>query len=350
MPVTRTPRPRVRRRRGLLAAVSLPLSLSLTLVACGGDDEPSEEASGPTEGTNTAGAVLLNGQWPLTGEKLEGALPDHPVYVVKIDNTSSSAPQVGLGSADLIVEELVEGGLTRLAVFYYQDLPDNVGPVRSMRASDIGIVKPAEATLLASGGAPGTVTRLNNAKITTLSEGAPGYSRDDSRPAPYNLFVSLKEVADANGKKWTAPKKTYFEFGDESEFAGDIPVTKMSATFSGGHTTEWTHTAKGWTRPNSFATPGKDFVADNVLLLEVKVGDAGYLDPAGNPVPETHFSGKGKGVLVHGDKALRVTWKKALRQSQLKLSTPGGKTVTVPAGHTWVELVPAKDGKIALKK
>ena len=63
-------------------------------------------------------------------------------------------PQVGLSDADLVTEELVEGGITRLAVSYYQTIPENVGPVRSMRATDIGIVQPLKATLVASGGAP----------------------------------------------------------------------------------------------------------------------------------------------------------------------------------------------------
>ena len=78
------------------------------------------------------------------------------MFVVKIDNSENSRPQVGLGRADLITEELVEGGSTRLAVFYYQHVPKLVGPVRSMRATDIGIVKPAKADLVASGGAPPT--------------------------------------------------------------------------------------------------------------------------------------------------------------------------------------------------
>jgi hypothetical protein len=333
----------------MLAAVSLPVVLALGLAACGDDEEP-EESSEPTQGTNTAGAVTLNGQWPLTGEKLEGALPEHPVYVVKMDNSTSSAPQVGLEQADLIVEELVEGGITRLAVFYYQDLPDQVGPVRSVRASDIGIAKPAAGTLVASGGAKRTVGRVERAGITIVSEGAPGFSRDSARPAPYNVFVDLPELSKDPGKDWKAPSKTYFEFGDESEFSGDITVKKMRAVFSGGHTTEWKYTDEGWTRPNSNAKKGDDFVADNVLLLEVKVGDAGYRDPAGNPVPETFFAGKGKGVLVHGDSAERVTWRKALKQSQLKLFSQDGKPVTVPVGRTWVELVPAKDGTIALSK
>ena len=48
---------------------------------------------------------------PLTGLVVKGKVPNHPVLAVKIDNSSNSAPQVGLGSADMVAEELVEGGL-----------------------------------------------------------------------------------------------------------------------------------------------------------------------------------------------------------------------------------------------
>jgi hypothetical protein len=335
--------------RRLTAALGLGLALSLTVAACGGDDdEPTAESTTtPAQSPATAGAVMLNGMWPLTGETLEGSLPDHPVYAVKIDNSSSSAPQVGLGSADMIVEELVEGGITRLAVFYYQDIPKTVGPVRSARASDIGIVKPVNATLVASGGARPTIRRLDASHIHTVTDGATGFYRETSRYAPYNLFMSLDKLAGEPDKGWKPPTRTYFEFGSADDFAGQIPVTRMDAVFSGGHTTEWAYSDKGWTRPNSYATAGDDFVADNVVLLEVKVGDAGYLDPAGNPVPETDFSGTGKGYLVHGDHAVKVTWRKGLKQSQLRL-TADGEEITVPAGHTWIELVPADSGSISL--
>ena len=61
------------------------------------------------------------------------------MFVVKIENTASGAPQYGLNKADMVIEELVEGGLTRLAALYYSDLPTKVGHVRSMRDTDIGI-------------------------------------------------------------------------------------------------------------------------------------------------------------------------------------------------------------------
>ena len=328
--------------------------LALTVAGCGGDGDSTQQASaathGPTDSTNTAVALVLNGQWPLTGGTLDGDPPARPVYVVKIDNTEASSPQVGLGSADMIVEELVEGGLTRLAVFFYQDVPADVGPVRSMRASDIGIVKPVAANLVASGGANPTIRRLATADVHTFTEGATGFYRDDTRSAPYNLFVKLSALAAHPPTDWRAPPAPYLPFGSADDFAGQIPVTSIAATFSGGHTTDWQYTDAGWTRPGSYAASGDDFVADNVLLLKVKVGDAGYLDPAGNPVPETEFFGSGEAVLVHGDKALKCTWSKQDKADALSLKTADGESVSVPAGHTWIELVPADSGSVTLGK
>ena len=43
--------------------------------------------------------------------------------------------------------------MTRLAAFYYSDIPGDVGPVRSMRASDIGIVSPVDGAMVTSGAA-----------------------------------------------------------------------------------------------------------------------------------------------------------------------------------------------------
>ena len=104
-------------RRVRLSAAVL-VAASLVLAGCGGDEEPSEDSPAAQE---IAGGSTLDSTWPLTGLPVEGddsAAQTHPVMVTKIDNTDSSAPQIGLGSADMVVEELVEGGLTRLAVFY----------------------------------------------------------------------------------------------------------------------------------------------------------------------------------------------------------------------------------------
>jgi hypothetical protein len=230
--------------------------------------------------------------------------------------------------------------LTRLAVFFYSELPEDAGPVRSLRATDIGIVKPVNSVVVASGGAKVTVNRLRAAGLKTLTEGADGFYREDSRHAPYNLMMRLK---DAKPGDWKPPVATYLPFGDAADFTGTRPVRKIATAFSGGRTTNFTLTDKGWVRPGSYAAKNDDFVADNVLILRVKMGDAGYLDPAGNPVPETILAGKGQAVLVHGGKALTCTWKKKGKGGTIQLLS-AGKKVTVPAGRTWIGLVPATGG------
>ncbi|MFL5170662.1 MAG: DUF3048 domain-containing protein, partial [Microvirga sp.] len=105
------------------------VALSLAVAACGGSDDSGEDA--PKGVVDSHGSEAPE-TWPLTGlEAKHGAAEDHPVLVLKMDNTEASAPQLGLGSADMVVEELVEGGITRLAAFYYSEVPGVVGPVRS---------------------------------------------------------------------------------------------------------------------------------------------------------------------------------------------------------------------------
>ena len=321
-----------------VVAVLLAFAMSLALAACGGDEEAKRPDSQPIEGGSRLAAL-----WPLTGEPVEGSTPKRPVLVTKIDNTSSSSPQLGLAKADLVTEELVEGGMTRLAVFFYRHLPKVAGPVRSMRASDIGIVKPAHGVIVASGAAPQTNRRLKQAGLTFFSEGGPGYFRDNSRRAPYNLMVDLPKLARTVKKKAVVPA-SYLPWGEESDFTGGRSARSLDAVFSRSHTTSWIYRKGKYHNDNSYADAKSRFVPDSVLVIRVRQDDAGYLDPAGNKVPETVYSGTGPMMLFHKGKVVRGTWSKGSRQTPIKLRTAAG-ALKVPAGHVWVELVPTdKDG------
>jgi hypothetical protein len=343
--------PRLSRPVALVAAATLTAA---TLTACGGDDSksaaPQADPSTPFTPEASEEEVVEPDNWPLTGlpvEKGDSAVQKHPILVTKIDNTSSSAPQVGLSQADLVVEELVEGGLTRLAVFFYSQVPDNAGPVRSMRASDIGIVPHNNATVVTSGAAQVTINRINSAKIPFIQEGGAGTYRETSRSAPYNLFVRLTDTAKSIRQPAVRPAD-YLPWGDGTDLPKGKKATTFAAAFSVGHRTEWSYDGEGYTNVNSNA--GDDqFPADTVLALQVKVGDAGYRDPAGNPVPETQFVGDGPAWLFHGGRVIRATWHKDELTSILSLKAKNG-TITVPAGHVWIELVPAGPGNVTWKK
>lgn len=336
-------------RRNLAILPVLALASSLALAGCGGgDDDTTQPAS---SGASPSASPEAPQTYPLTGLDVPAGGSDiekHPVLVVKMDNTYASSPQLGLGDADMVVEELVEGGLTRLAAFYYSALPSKVGPVRSMRASDIGIVSPVGADVVTSGAAPVTIRRIQAAGITFFGEGAKGFARDSSRSAPYNLFTDLKSTATLT----KAPKERpadYLPWGTEDDLPGGVPARTIAATFSGGHTTDWAYRGGSYVNTNSNAAENDQFSADTVLVLRVQVGDAGYLDPAGNPVPETKLLGKGQAMLFNGGRLVRGTWSKSDLDSPIELSTKAGE-LTVPAGHTWIELVPASGGNVTYRK
>lgn len=312
-------------------------ALSLSLAACGGL-RPGPAALPDSQ--PVAGGARLAALWPLTGEPVSGPTPSRPVLVTKIDNTASSQPQLGLDKADLVTEELVEGGSTRLAVFFYQNLPALAGPVRSMRASDISIVKPAHAAIVTSGAAPPTLRRIKDAKIPFFIEGAPGFFRDGNRQMPYNLMVKLPKLAEKLPTLAVVPA-SYLPWGKQSDFTGTgtRAARTVQVVFSRSHTTSWEFRGGKYHNQNSFAAVGQQFVPDSLLVVQVREGDAGYRDPAGNHVPETIYSGKGQMLLFHQGRVLRGTWTKSSRQAPVKLSTPAGP-LSVPAGHVWVELVP----------
>ena len=324
------------------AVVAALVAASLLLAGCGGgDDEEPPSESAPSEPTSSETSEPPEPTyWPLTGLERTTDAPKHPVIVTKVDNTSSSAPQVGLGSADLVVEELVEGGYTRLAAFYYSKVPANIGPVRSMRASDIGIV-PAGATVVTSGAAPITIKRINGAGIPWITEGAAGVYRETSRSAPYNLFARLGEISKRLKAKDEPP--AYLPWGTEADLPRGGKASTLTADF-GAHSTSWAFQQGGYVNTDSYAAQGDQFPADSVLVLRVAIGDAGYRDPAGYPVPETKFEGKGAALLFHGGRVIRGTWTKDGLTGAIELATKDGE-LTVPAGHVWVELVPAVNGK-----
>ena len=331
------------------AVVAALVASALLLAGCGGGDDeetPSESApSEPTSSETVTEAPPEPTYWPLTGLERTGNAPQHPVIVTKVDNTSSSAPQVGLGSADLVVEELVEGGYTRLAAFYYSKVPANIGPVRSMRASDIGIV-PEGATVVTSGAAQVTINRVNGAGIPWITEGDAGVYRETSRSAPYNLFARLGEIA--KRLKSSAEPPPYLPWGTKAALPRGGKASTLTADF-GAHSTSWQFQNGGYVNTDSYAAEGDQFPADTVLVLRVQVGDAGYRDPAGYPVPETKFEGKGAALLFHGGRVVRGTWTKDGLTGAIELATRGGE-LTVPAGHVWIELVPAVNGTLTFAK
>src|SRR5438309_8082921 len=100
--------------------------------------------------------------WPLSGVA-SGPVTARPALAVKIENSIDARPQTGLNSADLVYEEVVEGGITRFCAVFQSTVPPQVGPVRSVRPMDASIAGPLHGILAFSGGVRPYITAASNA-------------------------------------------------------------------------------------------------------------------------------------------------------------------------------------------
>ena len=141
----------------------------------------------------------------------------------------------------------------------------------------------------------------------------------------------------------------YLAWGKADATLGGQSATTLSASFPGGQqTTTWKYADGHYELVDGYAPADDSFVPDTVLVLRVKTSIAAYTDPLGNPVPETHFTGKGDALVFHGGKVLRGTWTKDGLDKTVSLSTKAGE-VKIPAGHVWIELVPKDGGDVTFE-
>lgn len=182
--VPRRPRCAHGRRRGVGVALMAGIALCGSVSCSSSDGSPTAVPSSSVTRSPTPSPTPVPPppvRWPLTG--LESSTPiDHPALAVKIENSVDARPQTGLGAADLVWEEVVQGGITRYVAVYHSTLPPEVGPVRSIRAVDPSIAAPLHGLFAFSGGQQAYIGGAAAAGLQLLSNDAGGARSSTSRP------------------------------------------------------------------------------------------------------------------------------------------------------------------------
>jgi hypothetical protein len=305
-----------------------------------------------------AGPVTDPHAWPLTGVPVD-AVSSRPALAVKIENSIDARPQTGLNAADIVWEEVVEGGITRFVAVYQSNLPEEIGPVRSVRPMDPAVAAPLHGLLAFSGGQPQYVDAVAAAGLQVLSNdaSADGFHRTPNRRAPHNIYAvpqTLLAQADAAHQASPAAQFAYPAAGQQpTAVAAGKPTTDLALTLSGVSHPHWTWNATDgrWLRSegNTAAVEvgGARLGATNVVVLRVDVVTTAARDPAGNPVPETVLDGSGKALVASAGHTVAATWTKGSVGDPVVLRQEDGDPVTLAPGTTWIELVPNRGGAVA---
>ncbi|HEV7864660.1 MAG TPA: DUF3048 domain-containing protein [Acidimicrobiia bacterium] len=320
---------------------------------------PPKPAPPPPQPPPQPKAVPKPGDSPLTGIGVGGYNTGHPALVVKIDNVGDARPQTGINEADVVIEEQVEGGFTRLAAVYHSTPADPVGPVRSARSTDIALLAPLYHPLFSYSGANRDFKELvrRSAMVDVGVENFPDkYYRDGKRRAPHNLMTNTSALHSLAAPDAQAPPPLFAYRGSDTR--PSEPDTRPVSRASGSwiykdkvRTTvsyDWNPGANGWTRIQNGAlhvdAAGRPVTPTNVIIQFVTYHDTGYRDSSGAEVPEADVVGAGDAWFLSAGYLSPATWSKGDKDEVTQYRGKDGKYARLLPGRTWVELVPIGRG------
>jgi hypothetical protein len=306
----------------------------------------------PTEPSTTTTAVTT----PTTSVPVAPAIPvapelgvpdptgqslARPALWAKIENTVDARPQTGLGQADVVYEQVTEGGITRFISLFNSEIPDVIGPIRSTRAMDSDVVAPLGGVFAYSGGIPQSVKLITQAPVAAVNETTAGAAmfRDRTKRAPHNLYGHANDLLQL-GDGQRVPVPPLFSYIASGQALAGEPVTAFTVGFDAPYGPTYTYDrASGlWSRSigsQPFVDEsGQQIAPTNVIVQFV---------PCCIDVPEGGIYltvGSGEAWVFSGGKMVRGTWSRDDRSQVTRFTDLNNQPISLTPGRTWVEFVP----------
>lgn len=336
----------------------------LGCTACGDKNDEdtsttSSTASSTSESTSESTTLPLGNMNPLTGEYGldDSAVGDRPIAVV-VENSAAARPQWGLSTPDVLIEGVVEGGITRMLLLYsdINEIP-KVGPIRSARHDFVEIAECFDSIFVHCGWSIYAEDKIKNDDVDNLN-GIQGYSkkffyRDSSRASKgtehtgYSKGSYISATVDSLDYR-TDVKSGYsnvLKFVSEgSEYAPSAACNKVSFRYSSSFKYSMTYNKEDgqyYTTLGSSARKDADGIHlnyKNVLLLYCKVTSMG--DSKGCIDMKLENSNSGYYISNGGYESISWTKTGSGSSSKLVINTADGKTLQMNPGNTYIALVP----------
>jgi hypothetical protein len=295
----------------------------------------------------TAAPVCLKGgEFP---KKMDEAAP---AVAVKVENDPAARPQSGLEKADVVYEEIVEGGITRFMAIFHCGDSKKVGPIRSARFDDPKIALPFTNTLAYSGANSIVQKELRKRRVMSITEGmkgAPLFRYPAGSISVHSVHADTKVLRKYVPKKADPPAFDVFRRGAVA--GGSKPAKLVKVNFEEGNAIEYAYKKGLWYRSEGgskfMAASGKQIAVPNLLIQEVRVDNSKTIvDIEGNPSPDIDLEGKGRALLFRNGKVVPGEWRIAKEGRPPRFVTKKGETMTFADGPIWIELVPSRKGNV----
>ncbi|HZJ27866.1 MAG TPA: DUF3048 domain-containing protein [Acidimicrobiia bacterium] len=322
----------------MTTAFALLAGFALVASACGAGG--SAKSAGSSSTTTT---TLAPPSAPLTGlVDPSGVAQGRGALIVKIENTPAARPQSGLELADVVYEEVVDGGITRLMAVFNSQTPETVGPIRSVRPVDASLAQPIGGVLAYSGGLASEVARIESVPgLITVSEDTAGDAmfRDRARAAPHDLY-GYPDALWAFGGEPVPPRPLFEYLGDGETFAGE-PVDSFTVGESTdadyNPTYDWNPESGTWLRSLN-GEPSTTASGSRIAPTNVVIQFTTYVPEPGAPGAVGQVTGAGEAWVLTAGRLVRGTWTRDDPALSARYADGVGRPIKLAPGRTWVSL------------
>lgn len=271
---------------------------------------------------------------------------------VTIDNEGERPlPQAGISQAQIVYEIPTENRLTRYLAFFWGNIPEMVGPVRSARHYFLDWTSEFDAIYVHYGYSPQAKRDLRGLDIDYIDglvHGEAFWDTDKNRANWQDSFTSAERLDDKiAGLGFATETETIFPFEYYSEFT--IPETgdtanSMIITYGNGYAAQYEY--KDETGQYYRTRNGKEQVdrnsneqvsVRNVIVITVPISRIRG-DREGRVNIQT--VGTGKGWFFTAGKVRELVWEKQARSSQTGFTFSDGSPVKLNPGQTWIQIMP----------
>ncbi|MGN0170322.1 MAG: DUF3048 domain-containing protein [Lachnospiraceae bacterium] len=340
--------------------------MAIFLASCGKKQDEDTNISVVEEQEPTEMVDSHEGQVPskLTGLYMDEELAENRPLAIMMGNTSEASPQSGIGSAGVIYEIPVEGGITRLMSIIedYQSL-QRIGSVRSCRYYFVHYAMEYDALYAHFGQSKYALPVLGDSRVDNINglEGETNsvFYRTSDRKAPHNAFADgqkLYEYVENKGYSvsYHDDYQGHFQFAQEEEpnmlidgeDAGYVrPGYSIDNPWFVYQEEDGLYYRYQYNKEHRDNETGKQLSCKNIIIQYVPIS---LLDD-GKSLNVNTTAG-GNGVFITNGKAVNITWKKSSEFDITHYYDTTGEEISLNPGVTWVLLVDRnKEEKVEIK-
>lgn len=289
---------------------------------------------------------------PLTGSSVaDPSLLDRRILAVRIGNDPEIRPQEGLGQADIVYEEIMEGWtITRYTALFWDKNVERIRPLRSARLTSLSIVPQYDAASVHSGASDKIRWLISESDIIDLDQ--------FYHPEPYGIL----EGYDWRGRMYTSVEAIHRYLAQEgldtrskcdgyffdSAAPEGLPAASIHIPYPQVSVADWAYdkasgrylrTTQG--EPHLDGLTDEQIGAENVVILYADHRKTDIVeDSRGSTAIDIDLESGGRARLCRDGVVVEGRWEQPELGALIRFVDGSGNDLAFKPGQTWIQLVP----------